>query len=444
MKIRIIAKPNHNGEILWEDDLKFFNPVEVICPIDGKTLNLFQKDWEQFLNRLLSSSPSISEFKDKLLKKSTSLEQMLFGNRKLPWKQQGFKDHIFLQTDPEFTAYPWEILTSNGSFFFEKKNFYRGIRSNHHLTDTKSGKTFLLVENPVLESLVESVKSEGKQISNLVEDNSKFPFLRLKSENLKISRFWDEISNAGFLHYAGHTDKGQIPFPKEEMFLGDQIGQAKLTNLQIVFLNSCHSAFEGESTSGLSSQFLKSGTKYVLDFLNPIETGVAEKIGVQFWETYFRVGNARTAFQTVKSQLQKGDVKEYASSLSFICFSPDEKKKSQALLSTLIVCSLLLLSLSLITFFNQKNKIENQAPVPQETEPNPKKWNKEDPKPTSLREKIANLKDIEFKNQIQNFLKEDNPLLDKKQKMEILEEVFSTNGNEKLQYYHFKQLTGME
>lgn len=443
MKIRIIAKPNHQAEVLWEDFANPFQPVEIICTVEEKALQVFQKDWEQFISRIMLNSPSLNECKEKLIKKSVSLEQIVFGNRNLPWKHPKFKEEIFLQTDPEFTAYPWEILTTNGLFFFEKENFYRGIRSEIHTSEKQEGTTFLLIENPVLDNLKESVKSEGRGITEIFEDVKNQTFVRLKSEQFKLTRFWDEITSASYLHYAGHAEKGKIPLPEEGLFLGEEIGRAKLTNLKIVFLNSCHSAFEGENTSGLATQFLKSGASYVLGFLTPVETAIAEKIGTDFWLAYQKSQKPRLAYHQVKRNLRNGSVRDYISSLSFVCFSPVDKKKSKNLLLTLVICIFLLLVL--FTFHWAKGtsptvpkKEEKSLP---ETTPREETQKQQLPR---LKDKIASLKDQTFKTKINDFLKEENPFLNQDEKMRILEEVFATNGTEAVKFYHFKQLTGFE
>ncbi len=443
MKIRIIAKPNQQGEVLWEDSANSFHPVEIICPIEKNTLQVFQKDWEQFLSRLMSNAPSLSECKEKLIKKSMSLEQIVFGNRDLPWKHPKFKEEIFLQTDPEFTVYPWEILTSNGLFFFEKENFYRGIRSENHTSEKREGTSFLLIENPVLETLISSVKSEGRRISEIFEDQKEQKIVRLKSEQFKLARFWDEISTASYLHYAGHAEKGKIPLPEEGLSLGEEIGRARLSNLKIVFLNSCHSAFEGENTSGLATQFLKSGASYVLGFLTPVETEIAEKIGNDFWVAYQKTHKPRLAFHKVQRSLRNGSAREYTSSLSFVCFSPEDKKTSKNMILTLLICSFLLLVLFTFHWIRGNsvpvsNSEEKSLPKTDRSKQNHQK------NQTNLKEKIASLKDQKFKTKISQFLKEENPFLDQNEKLRILEEVFATDGTEAVKFYHFKQLTGME
>jgi hypothetical protein len=444
MKIRIIAKPNHDGEILWEDQGKAFTPIEMICPIDGKALELFRKDWDHFLAKLLISSPTKSEFREKLLKKSISLEQIVFGNRSLPWKNPKFKEEIFLQTDPEFTAFPWEILTTSKGFFFEKHDFYRGIRAVGHIRDQVEASNFLLIENPVLEDLKESVNKEGKRIAELFEDHETITMKRLKKDQFKLSRFWDEISYAAYLHYAGHSEKGGIPIPNENILLGEEIGRARLPNLKIVFLNSCHSAYEGQSTTGLASQFLKSGAGFVLGFLTPVETNLSEKIGTNFWKSFLKSKNPRKAYEEVKSSLQLGTVNEFASSLSFVCFSPEEKNRSKNLIFTLVLCTLLLVGLFLTHWMREQTqgiserKDTSQLPNRELVKPKEKKHQ------NSLYERIDRMQNPRFKNKIYEFLKEENPLLDESEKVKMIEEVLSTNGNEDVKFYHFKQLTGSQ
>jgi hypothetical protein len=447
MKIRIITKPNNDGEVLWEDLKNPFSPVEIICPIEGKLIQLFQKDWEQFLARLLTSNPTKEEFREKLKKKSVSLEQIVFGNRKLPWKDPKFKGEIFLQTDPEFTAYPWEILTTNTEFFFEKPNYYRGIRSVSRITEQKKGSNFLLIENPVLPTLQDSVKSESRYIAALFEDNKLIPFRRLKSDQFKLARFWEEISEAAYLHYAGHTEKGGIPIVNEQLVLGEEIGRSKLPNLKVVFLNSCHSAYEGEHTSGLATQFLKSGAEFVFGFLSPIETKTAERIGKDFWQSYLKLGDPRKAYLQIKTSLQKGSVVDFASSLSFVCFSPEDKQRTKNALFMLMFCSLLLSTLFLFGWLSNQNdpeisKEEKKILPNEKQEKNQNKLTVDNSIP--LKSKIAQIKDTNFKKKIQSFLKEENPLLSQKDKIKILEDVFSTRGTEEVKFYHFKQLTGKE
>jgi hypothetical protein len=451
MKIRIITKPRRDaeaglfdGEILWEDTKNPFSPMETILPIDGKSLKLFQKDWEQFINRLLNTNPSRIEFREKLLKKSQSLEQMIFGSTILPWKSPKFKSDIFFQTDLEFTSYAWEILTTNDQFFFEKKNFYRGIRTIGQVVEKSKGTTFLLIENPVLANLEESVKMEGRSIARLFEDNLKIPLKRIQNDQFKLARFWEEISGSAYVHYAGHTEKGGIPFPKEDLVIGDEIGRSKLSGLKILFLNSCHSAYEGENTAGLSTQFLKAGAEYVLGFLTPIETEIAERIGRDFWRNYLWTKDARKAYLYVKNSLISSDTRDFASALSFVCFAPEDKKKSRSLLFTIFLCLALLLGLFTVNYFKDTRLVPaREEPAKQAI---PQKIN-ESPnlKPSSsLAKKIANLKNPEFRRKANLFLTEENPLLDQKEKVELLERVLSSSGNEDVKYYEFKREAGIE
>ncbi|MDZ4727449.1 MAG: CHAT domain-containing protein [Leptospira sp.] len=451
MKIRIITKPSKagnpdipDGEIIWEDRKNSFSPVEIITALDGKKLKIFLQDWNQFYVRTMQTNLSKDELNQKLFKKSQSLEQIVFGNKELPWKTKQFKSEIFLQTDPEFTSYPWEILRTDKDFFFERPNFYRGIRSNRRFEGSALGKTFLLIQNPVLKELEQSVKKESSQISTLFEDDKSYPLRRIRPENLQLPKFWEEISEASLLHYSGHTEKTGIPFPKDDIVLGEEIGQAKLSNLNVVFLNSCHSAFEGEKTTGLASQFLNSGAKHVLGFLTPIETELAEKIGFQFWKSFKKTKNVQKSFRFTKTLLLKGNSAEILSSLSFVCFAPEEKNKFKNILFIFLFCLLLLIGLF---FFeaskNRSTKLENyNLPESKNIEKNTK-INEEKPKKIILDSRIASLKNPQFRNQIYTFLNEENPLLSKSERKQLVEEILSGDENEEMKYYHFKIETGI-
>ncbi|MCZ8154613.1 MAG: CHAT domain-containing protein [Leptospira sp.] len=452
MKIRIISKPNrstksdvNDAEILWEDTKNPFSPVEIICPIDGKSLQLFRKDWDHFLNRLIASNPTKQEFRDKLQKKSQSLEQIIFGNRSLPWKNSNFKSEIFLQTDPEFTSFPWEIFTTNEIFFFEYKLFYRGIRSTSRVSEISKGNAFLLIENPVLKELETSVKREGKLISEIFEDQQKIPFKRIKADQWKLTKFWEEITDSAYLHYAGHTEKEGIPIQKDDVILGEEIGRAKLSNLKVVFLNSCHSAYEGWETSGLASQFLKAGAQYVLGFLTPVETEVAEQIGKEFWTFYLKSKNPRASYLKVKENLQNADSKRLASSLSFVCFSPEQKKSKSNLIFAFVLSLLLLFCLITISYFRKSEIKSSDQFIPTDSilpSVNSKEQNGQTRQ--SILTKISEIKDPIFRSKAKSFWVEDHPFLTKEERRNILEEILNSDGNEEVKFYQFKRNTGIE
>ncbi|BDA79321.1 hypothetical protein LPTSP3_g22510 [Leptospira kobayashii] len=460
MKIRILTKPSKDGnpsqfdaELFWEE--KKFRPVEVICSIDGKSLLEFQKDWERFLRQVLPSNIGKKELREKISKKANALEQIVFGKKTPPWKEIHFSEEILIQTDPEFTFFPWEILTTHKGFFYEWP-VYRGIRSEVFHFEPKSKNGFLLIENPIREDLIPSVKKEGSVIREIWKSQSKTPIKTLKPDHLKTVRFWEEISEASYLHYAGHSLPEGIPFPKENRMIGDEIGKTKLSNLKIVFLNSCYSAHESKNTTGLAANFLKAGAEFVLGFLTPVETEVAELTSKIFWTEYLKTKSAKKAFERTKFELNKSDNKYQVAELSFLCFAPLEEKKYPPLLSAVFVTVLIGLFLfgwnlirekEVFPFDKREMKAVETDKVENTFEQTKTKTNLSPPSRISdnpLTNRINLLTDQNFQRQIKTFLKEDHPLLDSEARHRLVLEILETEISEDRKFYEFKRRSGLE
>ncbi|GBF48727.1 CHAT domain protein [Leptospira ryugenii] len=446
MIVRVLAKPSRSGEpnsfdgeLIW-DDLSLFSPVEEVHYIDGLSLWSFYEEWIRFYQKTQSIKPKREEWFNLLQKKSDTLEQILFGKKIPPWKSKNFREPIFLQSDPEFFSIPFEILKTKKAYFYEYPFFYRGIRGQAIGHSQAKPKKFLCLENPVLPNLEESVKQEAKSLSLLFEDDTRFQYKRIPKEQCKISKFWEEILSSDLIHYTGHSDINGIPFPSEGKSLQNEIGQANLSHIHCAYINSCYSAYEGAKQSGLASQFLKAGAKYVIGFLTPIETETAKEISLKFWREYLISQSISQAYRKTKDILVSDPYQNAHALLSLVFFAPETKSTNRKYVFGFLLGLLLLLGVYFLP--KEKNELnepkKEERPLLEEAKP------KESQANLSLEKRISKVNLTKFRNALRSFLTDEHPIYSKKERIEIIEDILGSNMNEEMQFYQFKMTTGQE
>ncbi len=247
--------------------------------------------------------------------------------------------------------------------------------------------------------------------------------------------------------YAGHTEKEGIPFEKENLVIGKEIANAKLSNLKLVFLNSCHSAYESRHTGGLAASFLKAGAGYVIGFLSPVEPKIAEAAGERFWKEYLKQKDIYKSYQKTKQYLLDSDTKSLLGALSFVCFAPEKPKKNYTWLTTSFFVILIGGFLYSFSFFRQDDPSPTTA-IPEIGQKKISRETKREEKPVAkpkLSETeilISKIQDVQFKKEASSFLKKDHPLLDKEAKETILNGILREDKTESLKYYEFKSKIG--
>ncbi|EMY60955.1 CHAT domain-containing protein [Leptospira terpstrae] len=444
MKLRIIAKYSReeltDGECIWEEKQDQFGTVERTTKFSGKLLSEFQKDWALFVERVLSQNPNKEEFLEKLGKKSDSLEQIVFGKTLPFWRKSGFQESIQLLIDPEFSPIPWEILRTHKGFLFQDKEYRRGIRIDTiQKENTPKENSILLICNPVKPNLVATVKEECSILYPIFE--KKLNLRILKDNHLTRVRLIEEMSSAKYLHYAGHTEKKGIPLGANDYLFSNEIAGHSFPNLDLVFFNSCHSSFDSIEHSGLTTSFLKAGAKEVIGFLFPVETVMAKKIGIKFWEFYLKTKDSHNTLAKIRKTLYKGTSIEIITAISLVHFSTQKPKPK---FKQILGITFVLLFLFFFIVFSGEKKEPNRGEISTfseskiVTEKKGKSISAKDP----ILDRISRIQNSEFRKMADSFLKTKHELLDDSQKRELLNSILSKDSSEEKMFYEFKTRSG--
>ncbi|TGK78550.1 CHAT domain-containing protein [Leptospira noumeaensis] len=446
MKLRIIAKYSRDeftdGECIWEEKQDDLGTVERTTKFSGKVLNEFQKDWAQFVERVLAQNPSKEEFLEKLGKKADNLEQIVFG-RTLPfWRNPKLTGSIQLLIDPEFSPIPWEILRTQKGFLFQDENYRRGIRIDTiQKENTNKNNSILLVCNPVKSNLIATVNEECSKLFPILE--TKLNLRILKDAHLTRVSLLEEIGSVRYLHYAGHTEKKGIPIGANDFLYTKEIAGHSFSNLELVFFNSCHSSFDSIEQTGLTTSFLNAGAKEVIGFLFPVETNLAKSIGIKFWELYIKSKNSHRALGKIRKSLYDGSSKEIITAISLVHFSTEEQKRNTKRPITItIVLFVLFFCIVLLREKKEPIRVENFEVSEPKSFPTKKRKEVSVLPKDPLLERISQLKNSEFRKMALQFLKTKHEFLDDNQKKELLEFILSQKSSEEKMYYEFKTRSG--
>lgn len=350
MILRIIAKdkstesiPFPDGEISWDSPMS--KAMEETISFRGTELSSFMLDWNRFiLQTNITASP---DFKEKLTLKSKNLYSILFGNSLPPWQELESTQILSFRTDAEYTNLPFEILPYHENSLLERENLSRSIRGNQNpnVSNESNSKKFLFLKNPVEKKLFESTEREAELIESIYFNHFKKDFVLLA--DFRLAKFWEEMSRARYVHYAGHTQKEGIPFEKENFYLLNQISEKNLHGVEVLFLNSCDSASENQSIPSLVRCFLQAGVQNVLGFLNPVPTEHAEIAATIFWNQFFLSKDLLGSHHLAKMALVKLGAAGEISALSLVCFASETKKDFSRFPKSLIIY----LSLSAVLLF---------------------------------------------------------------------------------------------
>ncbi|MCW7471487.1 CHAT domain-containing protein [Leptospira kanakyensis] len=446
MKLRIIAKYSRDeftdGECIWEEKQEDMGTVERTTKFSGKILNEFQKDWSQFVERVLAHNPSKEEFLEKLGKKADSLEQIVFGKTLPFWRNPKNIGSIQLLIDPEFSPLPWEILRTQKGFLFQDENYRRGIRIDTiQKENTNKTNSVLLVCNPVKSNLVATVNEECSQLFPILE--KKLNLRILKDNNLTRVRFIEEMGSVKYLHYAGHTEKKGIPLGANDFLYTKEIAGHSFSNLDLVFFNSCHSSFDSTEQTGLTTSFLNAGAKEVIGFLFPVETNLAKSIGIKFWDSFLKSKNSHNSLAKIRKSLYNGSAQEIITAISLVHFSTEEQKpKIRKSLAITIVLFVLFFCIVLLREKKEPIKVDNFEVSEPKSFPTKKRIVESGLPKDPLLERISQLKNSEFRKMALQFLKTKHEFLDDTQKKELLESILSEKSSEEKMYYEFKTRSG--
>lgn len=478
VRIRITSRNPEEVEVSWiesgsQESYQILNPL---------FLRDFQKGWKRlcsyYFHLLDGSNPFPSnQCNLEIHNKGMVLSSLLFGKR---WKdiisftKRKLASITFI-TDPEWTQLPYEILPVKEEEFnplYLHVPVYRSIRSQETYRKGKKGKDTLLwfhlglgnsKEEKVFQEFIEKEKT---QLEEIFQDASARYESITTREGIR-PYLWERIHEVKYLHFAGHTELNFIPIDSKNFLEYKEIGNLDLSNLELVFWNSCYSGYQDQSTKGLVSEILRAGAREFIGFNYLLPSSIASWIGVEFWKLFFKTKNSKKAIIELRRSLHKNG-KGIAASLivhynqEFISSQVGEKKKIHSLVVAGFMLLVAIFSFSLYQI-QEKTKLRethspslelniNEIPVINNLQNNPKElqnpkiekpthstnfYKPSHPNQSSAHTKLSANKKIELEELINSFqseplkiaarkfLNEENKLYDPKEREKILIDILS-------------------
>jgi hypothetical protein len=295
-RLWIIEKDKDNYQLFWNSDK--YSTYEPLFIINKHLLIDFTKEWEIFIHRIypLKKLKTKSDWEREVIPQFYQKSQLLSNIL--------FQDHyeVFIKTilnhtkilfilEQEISNLPLEILIykekSNNDFDCLYQNFkiFRQIRIN----PTKIKNSYKNNSNNFMIYIQDiNLSYVHKELNSLLDILKKnhIPKLLINNNITKI-KFLEKLTNSKYFHFIGHMSKNEIIL-NQEIIKKEEIESLNLSNLKIVFLNSCKSTYQNDDISYLAKSFIIAGTKHIVGFQNIIDDEIAEFISSSFWKSYFR------------------------------------------------------------------------------------------------------------------------------------------------------------
>ncbi len=299
--ISIISSIRNNVEILlsktsWDGQI---HPIDGKCIASGRLLNKFYNEWESFYiqsQHPKNTSPDDTnidkEITENLKSKGKTLFSILFGDSSHQIVSPDDSVIIF-SVDPEYANLPFEILIQNDRFLCEQSHIIKQIRDRRlkPIGEKRRSKDLLLILNPLkdIESLVEA---ERATLKRLFDKTSFFSSIKtIDSTYAQESQIIEELHNAKYVHYAGHTKSDKITLHNGQELNISDISNLDLSNIEILFFNSCYSSSQKFTSSSIVQSFIKAGVKNFIGYNLPVSNHIALFISEKFWKGILRKKN---------------------------------------------------------------------------------------------------------------------------------------------------------
>jgi len=296
--ISILSSIKENVEILssttgWNGQV---HPIDGKCVASGRLLHKFYNEWKSFYlqsQHLKNTSPDDANIDKEIIEnlklKGKTLSSILFGDssRQIIFPNDSV---IVFSVDPEYANLPFEILIQNDRFLCEQSHIIKQIRDRRlkPSIEKKKSKDFLFIFNPSndIETLVEAERSTLK---NLFDKTSFFSSLKIIDPRyVQESQIIEELHNAKYVHYAGHTKSDKIAlFNGQELDISD-ISNLDLCHIEILFFNSCYSSSQKFSSSSIVQSFIKAGVKNFIGYNLPVSNHIALFVSEKFWKGFLQ------------------------------------------------------------------------------------------------------------------------------------------------------------
>ncbi len=480
--IRIIAN-NENAEILVSDSKHLLRVVEPFHTIKASLLFDFLVSWKDWIRQVdaLQSGGGVFENEDysaKLNEFSNYLRTLLFGNSLGTVKLSTAR----IICDLEFSAFPFELIQT------DHNKIFRIIRSERQPPNGRRGIGFLYLENHFkAESILKGMKEERAEVQS-IWNSYRVESKQLVGHGFTKNRFLEKISSTRYAHYSGHSYEDGLHFDNHTKIDEETIASFDLSNLQMIYFNSCSSA------TLLATTFLQAGVKEVVGFLGDVRNEVAMEAGKVFWTEFLRNRSAFNAVSKVRKSLEMKFGKAYPGSYQLVYFGESRKpvlfnftltsKTVYACLSLLIAIFLFYVYVrgnsqpitlktdgiskqelemekkttakknrDLLVHGQQKTKepiVEAEAPLTKKTdETSDKVMMRKETKTSGTNSKMENLEKFldehhskELKKEVIDFLnKEDSTLISREKKEEEIFRLLSSEENTELIRYKLRQMS---
>jgi hypothetical protein len=380
-------KPEQMVEVSWEEDFS----REITHTVSASYIKELLVSWENFIHlswtAISSKASEDSGFYKQIQEFSRTWESLIFGGK--TWIKSHHKSIRFI-TDIEWNGIPFEILpftldnrykdSNQYPYLIDHVTLFRSVRMQKDSTTFPNKvdptKKFLIwTPQQIEKSIQTSIDSERAKLETLLEENN-INYDTLNHVGNSSNLFFKKLSNHIFLHYAGHTEKDHIPLKNGTRIYYEDILSLDLSNLEIVFWNSCYSGRQSTDIEGLVGKILGSGVKNFIGFLGPVETERAEKAGLIFWKNYLSSWDIQSSLSKTRKSLREiygqGDLTAYLLAL-YSYSAPKTKNKGIASLSKKVLYSIsiifLLLALGLGILLIQRSNTSDitQDPIKKES-----------------------------------------------------------------------------
>ncbi|KPA10349.1 CHAT domain protein [Candidatus Magnetomorum sp. HK-1] len=277
----------------------FVNTIADYQEIEALCKSIF--DLVTFSTQKKISNDDLVEIRNKC----SLLSSLLFGKKIHQLTNILFKDeriqYLILDIDDELSNIPWENISLNKQFLWEK--FYIGrilkvdgadasLCNQSQKCSSDNEFKMWIVANPTND--LKKASLEAKELSNIIKPLSNIG-LYLDTE-VKVNQFKEDIrSNWQIFHFAGHVAykkssviKAGIELSDDFIFSDDVISLSDSTELPgLIFINACHSAHSqvvNVEMVNLAKAFIQGKPKHFIGTFCELHDSQAKDFAVHFYK----------------------------------------------------------------------------------------------------------------------------------------------------------------
>lgn len=252
--------------------------------IQKSALIALKDKWEKFYlseNRVNSDEVHLYA---KVRLMGTELTRLLFDQDSI---SLGPGEVFNFISDPQLVTLPVEIISCDDGLLADKAPILRSLKTLGEGRQSQSivGNDQMLVlrdstEQPEMRSEPESVDIFAALKSSRI--SAEF----LLADRIRLDDVRGRLQSISFFHYAGHASAEQIHLWKSEKLTAGSLEGLNLSNIKVVFINSCDSTKTSNRGKELGQAFISAGAKTYIGYALPISAEQAHFIGREFWRNY--------------------------------------------------------------------------------------------------------------------------------------------------------------